>query len=120
MEKEKLVSALKGMIISCEVNGDNNWVKEMLEQIVTVIEKQEKEILELREKSQAYEEFLKIESYTKHYKDLEYRLFKQSVRKYVDEDTYKRICDLYNQAVDLFRKGKQYSVVKEFIEGKGN
>lgn len=52
------------------------------------------------------------------YKDLEFRLFKRCVRKFVNKKQYKNICDLYNQAVSKFREGKSYFEVKVFIDSK--
>ena len=67
---------------------------------------------------QELNELLKIERIASDYKDLEFRLFKRCVRKFVNKEQYKNICDLYNQAIDEFRKGMDYSEVKGFIDSK--
>jgi hypothetical protein len=69
-------------------------------------------------KIQELNELFKIECIANEYKDLEFRLFKRCVRKFVNEEQYKNICNLYNQAVDKFRKGMNYSDVKGFIDSK--
>jgi hypothetical protein len=39
-------------------------------------------------------------------KSREYRMFKQAVRKYVDNETYSKISDEYNRTVTEYRKGR--------------
>lgn len=58
-------------------------------------------------------EFLKMDLINKQHKEWEFRLFKRSVREFVDEGTYKKIGDTYNQRVTEFRKTGVREIIKE-------
>jgi predicted CopG family antitoxin len=81
-----------------------NKIKVRGEVIISDDEYQEYQFL--KQENEQWQELIEMMLQGNRNREWEFRLFKKSVRKFVDEDTYKKIADEFNRVVTEYRNKK--------------